>query len=685
MLSLSNYTHWKTRQDEDHILWLGLDKQHASVNSLNVAVLEELKQILVSVQLKEMKPQPKGLVIYSEKSQGFIAGADILQFKSLENEEAAFELIRQGQNVFQQLAELPLPTLALIRGFCLGGGLELALACRYRIAEDDPKTRFGLPEVMLGLHPGWGGSIRLPRMIGGLKALDLILSGRSVSAKIGKNMGFIDQVVPKRHVLAAVRHYLLTTPAQRQATFLESLTNWDNVRPLLGKVLNKKLADRVNRDHYPAPYAALALWIEYGVKNASAFIEEAKSIGQLMMTETSRNLIRVFGLQEKLKAFGRHLDHHTALQIHIVGAGVMGGDIAALCALKGFRVSLQDTNHKAIAQALKRASGLFKKVLKEPHLVRAAEDRLIPDVAGAGIRDADIILEAIIEDKAAKGALCKMIEGQAKKEAIFATNTSTIPLEEIGSELQSRERLVGIHFFNPVSKMPLVEVVKSKDTAKDTLFAALAFVKAIDKLPLPVHSAPGFLVNRILMSYLIESIQLLEEGVPMEAIDEAAIRFGMPVGPIELMDTVGLDVCLFAGESIKQYFTGQEKLLEKIRELVAKKQLGKKTERGFYAYKNGKVVKKGLDTNYRLPPDITDRLILRMINESMACLREGIVEDADSLDAGMIFGAGFPPFRGGPLHYAKEQGESLILQRLNLLVQRYGDRFLPDAGWEKLS
>lgn len=680
MGSLPQYLNWQTRQDEDHILWLGLDRKNVTANSLNVEVLEELKQILTEIQKGTL---PKGLVIYSAKPSGFIAGADILQFKSLDNEDAAFELIRQGQIIFQQLADLPIPTVAWIHGFCLGGGLELALACKYRIAEDDAKTKLGLPEVMLGIHPGWGGTIRLPRMIGALKALDLILSGRQVSSKVAKKMGFVDQVVPKRHALTAVRHFIKTAPTVRQATILEAFTNSDRVRPLLGKYLHKKLTEKVNRIHYPAPFAALDLWIEQGVNNDAAFVAEAKSIGQLLVTDTARNLVRVFGLQDKLKGLARHAGQRP-VHVHVVGAGVMGGDIAAVCALKGIRVSLQDQNHSAIAQSFKRAAILFKKVLKEPHLVRAAQDRLIPDIQGAGIRHADIILEAIVEKKEAKQALFKSVELEAKKEAIFATNTSTIPLEEIGSVLRSPERLVGIHFFNPVSKMPLVEVVKSKETSEATFTKAMAFVKAIDKLPLPVKSAAGFLVNRILTPYLLESMLLLEEGIPAQAIDKAATDFGMPMGPIELADTVGLDVCLYGAESLKIYFAGQQ-IPAKMKELVKAGNFGKKTGRGFYQYKNDKMIKEPIDPNYRPPVDIIDRLVLRMVNESVACLREGIVEDADSLDAGMIFGAGFPPFRGGPLHYAKEQGEELLLQRLNLLVQRYGDRFLADSGWDILA
>lgn len=674
------FHHWKTRLDDDRILWLGFDRENANTNTINSEVLEELKQILTWVKQTSL---PKGLVIFSAKASGFIAGADIQQFKSLDNEEQAFELIRHGQIVYQQLADINLPTLAWIHGYCLGGGLELALACRYRIVEEDHepnsiKAKLGLPEVMLGIHPGWGGTVRLPRLIGAFKGLDLILTGRSVSAKVAKKMGLVDAVVPKRHILTAIRHTILTQPKEHQASLIENFTNHDSIRPWIGKFLNKKLAKKVNRLHYPAPYAALDHWVLQGVKNETAFVGEAKSIGQLVVSDTARNLVRVFFLQEKLKSQAKHLGEKIQ-QVHVVGAGMMGGDIAAVCALKGLKVTLYDQHHEAIAKSLKRAHHLFKKVLKEPHYIRAAMDRLIPDVVGAGVFRADIIIEAIVEKVEAKRDLFKTIEKDAKPTAIFATNTSTIPLEDIAMALQSPERFVGIHFFNPVSKMPLVEVVKGMETSEEAINKALGLVKTIDKIPLLVKSAPGFLVNRLLMPYLLESMQMLEEGVPAQAIDQAAVAFGMPIGPIELTDTIGLDVCLHAGESLKEHLKGP--IPHKIRSLVAEGALGKKSGKGFYQYKDGKPIKESLDPHYRMPDDIMDRLVLRMINESVACLREGIVSDADSLDAGMIFGAGFPPFRGGPLHYVMEQGESLLLQRLNLLVQRYGNRFMADAGW----
>lgn len=671
--------HWRCERDSDNIAWLTLDKKKESTNTIHLEILAELLSMIQSLQTGSI---PLGLVIQSGKKNGFIAGADIKQFKDIETADAAFNLIQEGQMVFNHLAELPFPTVALIEGFCLGGGFELALACRYRIAIDNPKTKIGLPEVHLGIHPGWGGSVRLPRLIGGIQAMDLILSGRTLNAASAYKMGVVDIVVPKRQANAAAKYYLKNQPKRKTNQWLVKFSNLPYIRSLAGKWIGKKLAEKLNQAHYPAPFMALQHWVEQGVENDTAFMIEAKSVTQLMLTETARNLVRVFYLQEKLKDLGKEAIF-SVNHVHVVGAGVMGGDIAAWCALKGFRVTLEDKNEKAIAMALNRALQLFNKHLKEAHLVMAAKDRLIADMEGGGVKKADLIIEAIIEKVEAKRTLFARLAKEAKPDALLATNTSTIPLAELSNDAALQERLIGLHFFNPVAKMPLVEVIVGDETAVEWANKGMAFVRLIDKLPLPVKSSPGFLVNRILMPYLMESILLLESGIPADAIDKAALEFGMPMGPIELADTVGLDVCLYAGESLSQYYGGV--IPAKLRTLVEAGHLGRKTGQGFYAYEKDKKVKGVVDPNYRLPEDVIDRLMLSMINEAVACLREKVVTHPDYLDAGMIFGTGFPPFRGGPMHYVADQGESLLVQRLNLLAERYGKRFLADTGWTTLS
>lgn len=671
--TLKVFHHWQKEYDDAGIIWLSLNRSDSSTNILSKEVLQEFKSLLEDLK----KDKAKGLVIQSGKKNGFIAGADIQQFKKITSEEEAFAMAREGQTLFTQLEELPFPTLALIEGFCLGGGLELALACRYRVAIDSPQTKLGLPEVLLGIHPGWGGSIRLPRLIGVFKAMSLILTGKTVDAKMAYKMGLLDAAVPIRYARSASRYFLLKEPKRRRSLNLDVFSHYKYVRKILGAFLQKRLEKRVKRAHYPAPFAALDLWVEEGVESQEAYIAEANSLAKLITTETARNLVYVFDLQEKLKNLGKHL-FYKPKQIHVVGSGVMGGDIAAFCAMKGYKVTLQDQDNFAIARALKRGALLFKKYLKEDFRVKKAMDHLIPDTEGVGIIKADLIIEAIVEKQEAKTALFSTLDEKTNKETILASNTSTIPLNVLSNTSQHKERILGLHFFNPVAKMPLVEVVVD-ETDPENVQKAIAFVRSIDKLPLPVKSSPGFLVNRILMPYLLESILLLEEGVPAQLIDKEATDFGMPMGPLELADTVGLDVCLYGGESLQRYYGGH--LPSILQKLVSQGHLGKKTGQGFYKYKNAKPIKEKIDKHYRGPEDILDRLILRMLNEAVACLREQIVSDKAFIDAGMVFGVGFPAFRGGPMHYIAEQGEALLLQRLNLLAQRYGDRFVADPGW----
>jgi 3-hydroxyacyl-CoA dehydrogenase/enoyl-CoA hydratase/3-hydroxybutyryl-CoA epimerase len=460
----------------------------------------------------------------------------------------------------------------------------------------------------------------------------------------------VDACVPKRHLKRAAKMMILENPARHTPSTLGKLTNLPLVRPFVAKLLRKTVGKHARKAHYPAPYAVIDLWEKDGCTAPNAMENEAKSIAKLMMTETAQNLIRVFFLQEKLKGLSKGTKFKAA-HVHVVGAGVMGGDIAAWCAFRGLTVTLQDREPKFIAPAIKRAHELFKAKLKDPRVVQLAMDRLIPDITGRGIAQADVIIEAIIENKEAKQALFKQLEEKAKPDAILASNTSSIPLADISSVMKDPSRLIGIHFFNPVAKMPLVEIVHDTVTDQALIQKATAFVRQIEKLPLPVKSAPGFLVNRVLMPYMIEAMQLLKEGVAPETVDEAALAFGMPMGPIELADTVGLDVCL----SVAKFLSSDHTKLSELEKMVSEKKLGRKTGEGFYVYKNGKAQKNSTPAPTTLP--VTDRLISKMINESKDCLKEEIVTDKDLLDAGMIFGTGFAPFRGGPLHYAEKAGK----------------------------
>lgn len=673
---MQTYKHWRLETDADNILWVYFDKQNESVNTLDHDSMAELNSI---VDLLAKDTQHKGVIFASAKKNGYIAGANISEFNKFKDVNEAVAMLKQGQGIYAKIEALKLPTVAMINGFCLGGGTELVLSCRYRVIEDSSKTRIGLPEVKLGIFPGWGGSVRMPRLIGGLQGMNMVMTGSLVSGKAAAKIGFVDVAVPMRQLVHAAKYYILNKPAPHKPSWFQNLTNKAPLRNILANIMRKKLRAKVNPMHYPSPFEVLDNWESAGVEGQLPFDREAQGCGKLFFSETSRNLVRVFFLQERLKGIAKESNFNPQ-RVHVVGAGTMGGDIAAWCAMRGLQVTLQDREPKFIAPAIKRAYALFQSKLKEPYLVQRAMDNLTPDVEGFGIERADIIIEAIYEDLAAKQALFKAVEAKAQPHAILATNTSSIPLDEINTVLDRPERLVGIHFFNPVAKMLLVEVVKGQRTDQSTVDKAAAFVRKIDRLPLPVKSSPGFLVNRILMPYLLEAMAILEEGVPASVIDKAMLRFGMPMGPITLADTVGLDICASVAKYLGKYMN--TKVPQRLLNMVEQGKLGRKSGQGFYQYKNGKQVK-SKDVSYDKPlEEISDRLVLRMIDESFACLREGVVQDGDLVDAGMIFGTGFAPFRGGPINYAKTKGIAELFQQYQKQRESRGEKVDPSKSWE---
>ncbi len=671
---MSKWKHWQLDLDADQLAWLTFDRAASSTNTFSSEALCELGEICAELRAKP----PKGLVIQSAKENGFAAGADIDEFTTLKSAEEAYAFTKLGNDVFDQVETLPFPTVALIHGFCMGGGTELSLACKYRIVDDGPKTRMALPEVMIGIVPGWGGAKRMPKLIGAAQALDLMLTGRAVDGRRAKAMGLADVLTPRRHFANAAKVFLASRPAPHQPAFKDAITNWPIVRGFVASASLKQVAKKARKDHYPAPYAIVDLWQNYEGDPRKVPQDHPYSISRIFRHPTTANLVRIFKLQDRMKSLGS--GDADLRHVHVVGAGVMGGDIAAWCAMKGFNVTLQDLDHARIAPAIKRAAEMFRKRLKQSHLIQAAMDRLIPDVTGAGANHCDLVIEAIVENAEIKKKLYAQLEPRLKPTAILASNTSSIPLQELSQGLARPERLVGIHFFNPVAQMMLVEVVEGPQTAADVMKAAQVFVKKIDKLPLPVKSAPGFLVNRILTPYMTEAQVMLEEGISAEVIDAAARDFGMPMGPIELADTVGLDVGLAVGKELAKRGGPEPK---KIQELVAAKKLGKKTGEGFYKWVNGKPQKANGAGTVDLAP-LWMRMTLPAVNEAVACVREGIVADADLCDAGVIFGTGFAPHRGGPINYLRSAGKDKLLAEMKALEQKHGNRFAADAGWQSI-
>jgi 3-hydroxyacyl-CoA dehydrogenase/enoyl-CoA hydratase/3-hydroxybutyryl-CoA epimerase len=667
--------HWKASQNADGVLILTMDRNASRVNALSRGLLDELDAIVERIAIE----RPRAVVIHSGKPSGFAVGADLKEFEGYARGGTVRAEIEHGQMVFERLARLPMPIVAAIHGACMGGGTELALACRMRVAARAPETRIALPEVQLGIHPGWGGSARLPRLIGAPKALAMMLTGRAVSAERALAEGLVDRLAAPDELLdMACGLALHPRPRPLPQRALAWLTNCWPVRQILAPIVRKQTAAKVSPRHYPAPFALIEVWRRGGGNVRQRLRLEAASVDRLAKTDTARNLIRIFFLRERLRGLAGDTQHGID-HVHVVGAGVMGGDIAAWSALRGFEVTLQDRELKFVEPALARARRLFEKKLKTPDRVAPVAARLRADVEGAGIASAQLAIEAIYENPEAKEAVYRTLEPAMPANALIATNTSSIPLDKLRSAVAQPGRFLGLHFFNPVAQMPLVEVVCHDALEEVSAKRAMAWVKAIGKLPLPVNGTPGFLVNRILVPYMLEAVRCHAEGVPDPVIDRAATHFGMPMGPIELIDTVGLDVALSVGRELGPFL--HLELPDGITDKVEAGRRGKKDGQGFYKWVEGKPQKPRPDPGYHAPADLEDRLILPMLNEAVACLHDGVVEDADLLDAGVIFGTGFAPFRGGPVQYIRAMGAGVLREKLEALAQTHGPRFAPKQGW----
>jgi len=642
---------WRFEVDDEQIAWLTIDTPNAPVNTLSRLAITELETALMRVEDLIASGEVAGLVVQSGKETGFIAGADVSEFDQMADPTVLTEALRRAHAVMDRLEGLKAPVVATISGFCLGGGLELALACGYRIAVNDEQTRLGFPEVNLGIFPGFGGTGRSIRQAGPVAAMEAMLTGRMIKASAARRLGLVDKLVRHRDMLHwEARKAVLQKRHSSPAPLLQRALAWAPVRPQIVKRMRAEASKKAPPSHYPAPHALIDLFEQHGSDWRAMIAGEAAGFVPLMASDTARNLRRVFFLSESLKKQGlRGADKPVFRRVHVVGAGVMGGDIAAWCALRGMGVTLQDLDMDRIAPALARAKALFKKRLKDPVAVASAVARLEADVGGKGIARADVIIEAVVENLEIKAKVFADAESRARPDAILATNTSSIELERIAEGLKSPARLIGLHFFNPVAQLPLVEIIRSKFNSDRDVARGASFALAIGKSPVVVKSAPGFLVNRVLMPYLMGAVERVEKGESKELLDAAAVAFGMPMGPIELMDTVGLDVGASVARELGQAVGDGSRFSA----LIGQKKLGRKTGEGFYKWVDGKAQKGEAPAHADLA-GLGRELVKPLVYTAEIVVGEGVVGSADLADIGVILGTGFAPFLGGPMQARKE-------------------------------
>ncbi|MFQ5675540.1 MAG: 3-hydroxyacyl-CoA dehydrogenase NAD-binding domain-containing protein [bacterium] len=690
---------------ENGVAFLTMDVKDEKVNILSSAVMRELDGIL-----EELKTHPsiKALVFLSGKEDNFIAGADVAEIKDLTDPEEGARQARLGQGIFQKLHMLPFPVVAAIQGACVGGGLELALACHFRIAKIHPKTKLGLPEVKLGILPGFGGTQRLPRLIGIQRSLKLILTGKLIDAKYAGRMGVVDKVLPQSYptsfLKAAAEEFALHMVQKFKRSAYEGKRNAKRLHAIFlesNRVGRKFLFEqarkqtvRSTRGHYPAPLKALeaiekgiALPLEEGLEI------EAKLLGELIATDVSKNLISIYYLNEELKkdpgVEKMKKEPKEIKQVGLLGAGVMGGGIAQLLAYHELPVRMKDINQQALDIGMRRAEQVFQKAVEKKKLKRQEMLRkmtLISDTTDySGFANSDFIIEAVVENMDIKKTVLKEISAQVDDSTILASNTSSLSITEMAGAVKKPDRVIGFHFFNPVHRMPLVEIIRGDKTSDTTTVTAVAFAKRLGKIPIVVKNSPGFLVNRILGPYINEAALLLEEGAGIDEIDKAMLDFGMPMGPLNLLDEVGIDVGYKVSKILQAAFNDRivpSKVIERLHE---EGRLGKKGGKGLYVY-DGKS-KKVDESVYTLiadirksnqqvlKEDIQNRLVFIMLKEAVHCLEEGIVRRPRDIDAGMIFGTGFPPFRGGLLRYADTLSSKVCCEMFDKLSAKYGERF----------
>jgi 3-hydroxyacyl-CoA dehydrogenase/enoyl-CoA hydratase/3-hydroxybutyryl-CoA epimerase len=635
--------HWSFHTDLEKIGWLTINTPGASVNTLSREAIMELETLVARFEDLASSGELAGVVILSGKESGFIAGADVSEFDAMSDFSVLPEALRRTHALFARIEALKVPVVAGIHGFCLGGGLELALACHYRIAVNDEKTKIGFPEVNLGIFPGFGGTGRSIRQAGPVDAMQIMLTGKVLKAGAARGLNLIDKLVRHRDMLRwEGRKAVLTRKKSSEAPALKKAAALPLVREALANQMRKQVGKKARKEHYPAPYALIDLFEKHGNDWRAMIRGEIEGFVPLMGSPTATNLRRVFFLSEGLKKQG--IKGAKFARVHVIGAGVMGGDIAAWCAYRGMSVTLQDLDMARIQPALDRAKALFKKRYRKKREVDAAMLRLTADPAGTGVARADVIIEAVVEKLEVKQAIFSGIEGKMKPGAIMATNTSSIELERIAEALKDPARLIGLHFFNPVAQLPLVEVIRSKFNTDEEIGKGASFAQAIGKSPVVVKSAPGFLVNRVLMPYMLGAVERVEKGESKELLDAAAMAFGMPMGPIELMDTVGLDV----GKSVATELGHAVPEGSQFARLIAEGKLGRKSGEGFYKWEKGKAIKGEVPAHADLA-GLGRELVKPLVDMTEVVVSEGVVASPELADIGVIMGTGFAPFLGGPM------------------------------------
>jgi 3-hydroxyacyl-CoA dehydrogenase/enoyl-CoA hydratase/3-hydroxybutyryl-CoA epimerase len=687
--------------DTDKIAWLTFDQPDAKVNLLTTEVMAELDHRLSELESRIATGQPLAVVVRSGKPGTFIAGADVGEIAAIENAADGETKSREGQRIFRRLERLTIPTIAAIDGLCLGGGTELALACEYRVASDRGTTRIGQPEVRLGIIPGFGGSVRLPRLLGIQRALKMILGGSASSADRALRSGLVDRVLRHDRFEDATRQFVREVLFEKVTRRERKLSLWNRFlehtapgRRILFTTARKQAAKRA-QGRYPAPLKAIDV-VErtLDLPIDEALKVEAEGLGQMAATEVSRNLVRIFLLQQAARRALPHeaLDERQPVEhAAVLGAGVMGGAIAELIAANEVPVILKDIDQDALDLGLRHASALLKKAGERGIMAREEVGLRFALIHGTlaydNFEDVDLVIEAVVERMPVKQAVLREAEEVIGDDAVFATNTSSLSVTELASAAGHPERVVGLHFFNPVHRMPLVEVIRTDESSEKALAAAFGFVLDMDKTPVLVADRPGFLVNRLLAPYLNEAGYLLEEGAGVEQIDKVLLEFGMPMGPCRLLDEIGFDVAEHVAREMEDAFGERMRPASAVSRLKEDGRLGRKNERGFYTYSRGR--QRGVDREVARvlaangtgtaasTEEIRDRCVYLLVNEAAHALEEGVVAAADHVDLAMVMGTGFPPFRGGLLRWADQQGVDQIIERLSSFEARFGSRFGP--------